>query len=621
MIFTTNFPAQEADVIGRTLGRYRIVEQIGIGGMATVYKAYDPDTDRHVALKVLPQHFSHDPTFKERFNREAKAIARLEHLHILPIFAYGEDAGTAYMAMRYLKTGTLTDRIKQGPLPLAEAARILDQVAGALDHAHAHGVLHRDIKPSNILLDEAGNAYLTDFGIAKIVESTMDLTRGDILGTPAYMSPEQCQGQKDLTPASDIYSLGIVLYEMVTGRTPFQAETPIALIHMHLSEALPLPRSLRPELPESAQNVILKALAKDPGMRHKSCTQMAAAFNRAVIDIAVAGAPADDATPPEPADDATLLHGPATATQIAPKKSSRKLIVAAVGGLALIALAAVLVLAGLLAQPAEDAAPQAAQPAEDAAANPDTNFPDIASLPDVADLPQPRWAAPCDQNGLEPGLCIESDSGEVIHLLTESELMITTLPAWSPDGRHLAFAARDTGAQEDANNIYIVSFDEKEITPIITDENDIFPAWSPDGEWLVMHSSGNLVKVHPDGTGRRQLLAETGCSFTPQWSTDAEQIVVSVLPNGCEWKIPLDREIWLLTANGEDRQLLLTTRHENPDCVNLDVAFSPDRQQVAYMDGDCQAHIVPTVGIVPPRAIDDFPWHWLNSTFPQWAGE
>ncbi len=273
-------------MIGRTLGGYRIVEQVGMGGMATVYKAYDASTDRYVALKTLPEQYSKDPQFVERFRREAKAIAKLEHLHILPLFAYGEDDGVAYLAMRYLSAGTLSSYIKQkGQMPLAEAARILNQIASALDHAHANGVLHRDIKPSNVLIDKDANAYLTDFGIARMVEGTLDLTGDSILGTPQYMSPEQCQGRKDLTPASDQYSLGVVLYEMVTGRVPFQAETPLAVILMQINGSeLPPPKTLRPDLPEAAEMVIFKALARNPADRYPSCEALARAFTQAIGD-------------------------------------------------------------------------------------------------------------------------------------------------------------------------------------------------------------------------------------------------------------------------------------------------------------------------------------------------
>ena len=286
-------------MIGTTLGNYRIVEQIGMGGMATVYKAYDASTDRYVAVKVLPQHYSQDPMFVERFRREAKAIAKLEHINILPVHAYGEEDGTAYMVMRYLETGTLTELLKQRSLSLEEASRLLSQMAGALDHAHRNGIIHRDVKPSNVLIDAEGNAFLTDFGIAKIVGATLQLTgTGAAIGTPQYMSPEQCRGVKDLTSASDIYSLGIVLYLMLTGRVPFDAETPLAVIHQHLNEPLPPPRSVRPDLPEDVERVILKALAKQPEQRYESAAAMSEAFTNAIVSVpAVTTQPASPTVP------------------------------------------------------------------------------------------------------------------------------------------------------------------------------------------------------------------------------------------------------------------------------------------------------------------------------------
>ncbi len=291
-------------MIGRTLGTYRIIEKVGTGGMATVYKAYDANTDRHVAIKVLPEYHAKDSEFYERFRREARAIARLEHLNILPVFAFGEEEGTAYLVMRYLPTGTLSERIRQGKMPYDEISRLLKQIASALDYAHEQGVLHRDVKPSNVLLDERGNAYLTDFGLARMVESTSDLTGSNMLGTPQYMSPEQCQGRKDLMPASDIYSLGVVLYEMVTGQTPFQAETPLAVIHMQLSEPLPAPRSLRPDVPESVENVIYKAMAKQPDARHQTCMAMSDAF-----DKAIAALPKAEPEPPKLVDEPDTVVG------------------------------------------------------------------------------------------------------------------------------------------------------------------------------------------------------------------------------------------------------------------------------------------------------------------------
>jgi Tol biopolymer transport system component/serine/threonine protein kinase/formylglycine-generating enzyme required for sulfatase activity len=277
-----------ADLTGMTLGPYRIVERIGRGGMATVYKAFHATMNRHVAIKVLPEEFAGDPGFRARFEREAQTVAQLQHPHILPVFDYGEERGISYLVMPYIPTGTLKEYMAQeGQLPLDEAARILTRLAEALDYAHRQGVIHRDIKPDNVLFDEDGNALLTDFGLTRMVEGGGSLTGTGVIGTPAYMSPEQGQGQR-LDHRSDIYSLGIVLYEMVTGDVPFSADTPVAVIFKHINDSLPLPHTLRPDLPEGAEDVILKALAKDPDQRWASCVEMAEAFSMAIAGLPVA---------------------------------------------------------------------------------------------------------------------------------------------------------------------------------------------------------------------------------------------------------------------------------------------------------------------------------------------
>jgi tRNA A-37 threonylcarbamoyl transferase component Bud32 len=271
-----------ADLTGMTLGSYRIVERIGRGGMAAVYKAHHAAIDRYVALKVLSADFADHPGFRARFEREARVVAKLQHPHILPIFDYGQEQGISYLVMPYIPTGTLKDYLRQeGPLPLRRVARIFRQLAKALDYAHEEGVLHRDIKPGNILFDRRGNPLLTDFGLTRMAEGSSSLTGSGVIGTPDYMSPEQGQGM----PAdrrSDQYSIGVVLYEMVTGQVPFSADTPVAVIFKHVSAPLPLPRNLRPDLPEAAQDVILKGLSKDPDQRYPTCVKFASAFAKAV---------------------------------------------------------------------------------------------------------------------------------------------------------------------------------------------------------------------------------------------------------------------------------------------------------------------------------------------------
>ncbi len=272
------------DLIGSTLGPYRILEQIGLGGMATVYKAYQPGMDRLVALKVLPEHYARDPLFVRRFKQEAHVIAKLEHRNIVPVYDFGEQDGTTYLVMRYLQAGTVKDILAYGPLPLPDAARLVADVAAGLDYAHVQGkgIIHRDVKPSNILVDKQGHAYLTDFGLAKVLEASIELTgSGTLLGTPTYMAPEQTLG-KPVTPQTDVYALGVVLYEMATGRPPYEADTPMAVALMHVHEPLPLPRQVNPALSEAVELVILKALAKEPPDRYQSAGELARALATAV---------------------------------------------------------------------------------------------------------------------------------------------------------------------------------------------------------------------------------------------------------------------------------------------------------------------------------------------------
>ncbi len=277
-----------AGLIGKSIGPYRILEQIGVGGMATVYKAYQPGVDRYAAVKVLPHYMTQDEQFVKRFQREAKATAQLEHPHILPIYDYGEADGITYIAMRYVGAGTLKGHMTHGPLPLDEINRLIGQIGDALDYAHRVGIIHRDIKPSNVLIDDRGNTYLTDFGLARMMEASDQLTASGVgVGTPAYMSPEQGQGAK-VDHRSDIYSLGVVLYEMVAGHVPYEAETPMAVMLKHITEPLPLPRTLDPNVPEGVQRVILKALAKDPADRYQTAGEMAQALNQAVQQSAPA---------------------------------------------------------------------------------------------------------------------------------------------------------------------------------------------------------------------------------------------------------------------------------------------------------------------------------------------
>jgi hypothetical protein len=293
------------DLTGKQLGSYQVVEPLGEGGMAAVYKAYQPAMDRYVALKILPRHFAKDPQFSGRFQQEARILARLQHPHILPVFDFGQVDDYAYIVMPFIESGTLTHLMRGQPLPWDQIRRIVSQVGDALDYAHTRGLIHRDVKPSNVLIDERSNCLLMDFGLAKLIEGSIHLTHtGAIMGTPAYMSPEQGLGQK-LAARSDIYSLGVILYELATGRVPYQAETPMAVVIKHIHDPLPPPRTFNAALPDTLERVILKSLAKNPEDRFATAGEMVKAL-QAAIPEAVSAPTLKEIPVPAPGPDQTV---------------------------------------------------------------------------------------------------------------------------------------------------------------------------------------------------------------------------------------------------------------------------------------------------------------------------
>ncbi len=268
---------------GQTLGQYRVIAQMGHGGMATVFKAYHPRLDRFVAIKMMHQAFQEDKNFLARFEREAQIVARLDHPHIVPVFDFADFEGRPYLVMKYIEGRTLKGVLEDQPLAMSDILNLIPRIADALDYAHRQGVLHRDIKPSNIILDVNGTPYLTDFGLARMAqlgEST--LSHDMLLGTPHYISPEQAMGSRELDNRTDIYSLGVVLYELVVGRVPFSADTPFAIIHDHIYRPLPEPAKVNPEITPEVSAVLEKALAKSPADRYGTAAELVSAFKTAV---------------------------------------------------------------------------------------------------------------------------------------------------------------------------------------------------------------------------------------------------------------------------------------------------------------------------------------------------
>ena len=293
--------AATGDLTGKTLGSYRVLEPLGRGGMAEVYKGYHLLLDRYVALKVLHSHFSADAQFAERFQREAATVAKLRHPHIVQVYDFGIHDGVSFMAMEFVAGATLKERLmalraSNQPMPIAEAVAITCEVASALDHAHTHGLVHRDVKPANILLREIsidgetqvghGEAILTDFGIAKILEGVQFTATGMSMGTPDYMAPEQARGE-EVSPRTDVYALGIVFFEMLTGVLPFSADTPVAVLLKHISDEPPSPRLIVPQLPDLIDGVFVRALAKNPRDRFASAGGFAKAIEVALASAAL----------------------------------------------------------------------------------------------------------------------------------------------------------------------------------------------------------------------------------------------------------------------------------------------------------------------------------------------
>ncbi len=285
-------------LVGHTLGPYRLIRGVGRGGMAEVYLAEDSRLQRQVAVKVLPKALAAEGSFRARFEREARAAARLQHPHILAVYDFGEQDGTTYLVMPFITDGSLAQVLARarGPLPMAKLVQWTTEISSALKYAHEQGIIHRDVKPGNMLLGPAEHLLLSDFGIAKVLDETTTLTAtGNSVGSPEYMAPEQTAGKADYR--SDIYALGVVIFQMLTGRVPFSASTPVQVMMQHVKEPPPSPRAFNSSISPQVEFVVLRALAKKPEQRFQSATELAEALKAAATGRPIppgVNAPADD---------------------------------------------------------------------------------------------------------------------------------------------------------------------------------------------------------------------------------------------------------------------------------------------------------------------------------------
>lgn len=297
---------KEVDLTGQNLSNYKVIEKLGSGGMATVYKAHELSLNRVVALKVLSSRLSQDEEYIKRFHREAQAAAKLNHPNIVQVYAIGEDQGIHYFAMEYIKGKSLADIKKEkNVIPATEAIAIIKPVAEALGEAHSAGLIHRDVKPSNIMMDPSGRPKVTDFGIAFVTEAKTKLTQdGSIIGTPEYLSPEQCEGKK-VDGRSDIYSLGVTLYEILSGQTPYQADTPVGMLMKIIKGSFPPLNEVNPAVPESVVNVVQKMMETDPQKRYADTGELIRALEEVEKSLTQPAVPIAekvpaDKTKPEP---------------------------------------------------------------------------------------------------------------------------------------------------------------------------------------------------------------------------------------------------------------------------------------------------------------------------------
>jgi serine/threonine-protein kinase len=600
--------------MNKDLGRYLLTDNLGEGGMAAVYKGLDRHLNRTVAVKVILPGFQQSDIFLKRFEREARAVAQLSHPNIVSVIDYGSHEGSPYLVMEFIAGGTLKDHLRS-PIPWQEAARKLLPVAQALQYAHSQGIIHRDIKPANILITQTGDFMLSDFGIAKTVsteESTHLTSTGASVGTPAYMAPEQGMGQP-VDQRADIYALGVVFYEMITGRIPFQADTPMAVMLKHVTEPLPPPHKFVPDLPEVVEGVLCKALAKQPIDRFQEMGE----FVQAVDDLLrqdYHGQIAARSSHNTLANEATVLEKPTTQPPTQPpavKPRPRNLWPWALGGsVVLCLLLAGVGLAGGLAYQFLSAAPTQEQPTLPVAAlaipatplpasatsepvqvilaaSPTVEASPIASQtqlpPSATPLPTSTststplpTATPFGGGGL---IAFQSDraGGNDIYVMQGDGSGVTQLtfgiaddraPAWSPDGREIAYQSNDGGDYE----IHAISVPGGQDRQITRNEcNDYSPVYSPDGRQLVYYSDcdGNreIYVVDVSGSNIRQLTkTDETYNWYPSWSPDGRLIAFSSNRSGAY-------QIYVMNADGSGLRSLTN------GCVPF---FSPDGSQIVF---------------------------------------
>ncbi|MCS6836367.1 MAG: protein kinase [Anaerolineae bacterium] len=572
------------ELIGKDIGGYEVLRLIGQGGMARVYLARQQSMNRQVALKVLPRQFLDDETYLQRFNREVRIVSQLEHRNILPVHGYGEFEGQPYIVMRYMPSGSLDDLLRDGPMSLEACADLLSQIAPALDYAHSKDVLHRDLKPSNILRDETGGYYLTDFGIAKLGNSGggNTITTQGVVGTPSYMSPEQAQG-KPIDGRSDIYALGVMLFEMTTGRRPFEAETPYGVAVKQVTLPPPKPRNLNPQIPPAVEAVILRALDKDPARRYPSATALCEAFIQAMqpqaqptISATPAPMPASEHVPTISTPSSAVYQQPYAAPYLAPSTPvppyaypssvalpptpraqerpnpwNGVLFGGAVGCFFLLIAALAALIAATLVLSTEGGAPE----------------PDDSSAPET--LPNVGIAA----RATATTTLIPAPT-----LLLASVTPSPTRAAWpaslSDVSGKIVYHAVGPGG---GNDIWLYDLDAGSARRLTDGPRDnMYPVPSPDGRWIAFQSNRDgdfeIFVMDTDGGDLRQLTNNNFTDRVPQWTPDSQAIIYSA-----DAKRDGLHDLYRVSLSGGEPELVYSSEERKTHA-----RFSPDGRHIVF---------------------------------------
>ena len=609
------------------IGRYEVKSEVGRGGMATVYRAYDPSFERDVAIKVLPPAFQHDPQFRVRFEREAKTIALLEHPAIVPVYDFGEEEQQLYIVMRFMSGGSFSLRLKEGEVTKEEAQQIISRLAPSLDAAHAKGIIHRDIKPGNILFDQYGNAFLSDFGIARITEHAgTTITGNSIVGTPAYMSPEQIQGDKDLDGRSDIYSLGIILFQMLAGKLPYQSGTPAKTMMMHILDPIPNVLEANPNLPPGYEDVITQALAKKPEDRYSMASEMANALEAALKGepIPVRQIPAE-ATVESPlptlvhlTEKSTIPSQPETAALPSPEKRRSK------GLLIVLGLVAVVIVLGITAAAFIYIGNQGIGPlamlATATATNTQQPPPTEAPSPTLDDAAIAIRVIETEKalitQTLEPTSTLTNTPKPTVTPTTTPTITSTSEPSLPVIG------GADKIALIKENDIWTMNIDGTDLSQLTNDgavKSNL--QWNHDGE-NVNYISGKCAWSANITSGRLDIIA---CFEVADYLEAFE-----ISPSGEQVAISLNRELFIVPYNleGLDQAKYRTDLIEMAECELFapytrggssvavkSVRWSNDEQQISIsklgvVDGQSEdlIHILDISECVetPPR-LDEFP--------------